>query len=112
MGVWADHGTLEPALPDTSRRCTRAMIVPGVRHRQRLQNAADALPGVRPQNQVEVIAHQTKRVESERIAAFSLCQRLQEELIVCRFKKYRRSVVASIERVVDQAIGNQPQGTS
>jgi len=69
-------------------------------------------PTSRLENQVEVIAYQTKRVNSERIATFSLSQRLQEELRVCRFTKCRRAVVASIERMIDQTVGNQPQWTS
>jgi len=57
MVVVLDHRTLEPALPNMADAAMAAVIAVGMRHGQRLKDAADRLARFRSQQQVKVVGH-------------------------------------------------------
>jgi hypothetical protein len=63
--VILDGGALESALPDVPRGSVTLVISPGMCHGQRLEDATDRLPGLRAQEEVEVIGNQAIAEEAE-----------------------------------------------
>src|SRR5262245_36847694 len=80
------------------------MKMPGVGHRQRLQNAADRLPRVRGENQVKVIVHQAISVQVERIALARLPHGIEKLLEARIAAKDILPVIAAIDGVVNESV--------
>ena len=78
MHVILNHGALEPALPDVTRGMMQFMVAPRVRDREGLQDPADRLSGLRPDEEVEVIGHETIAEQSEWVAIPRLGECLEE----------------------------------
>jgi site-specific DNA recombinase len=97
---------LEAPLPHVARRAVRLVVAPGVGHGQRLEDATDRLPGGRRQQQVEVVGQQAVAVQTERVAQLGLAKGAQEGLEVVGAAEDGRAVVAAVESVVDQVIGD------
>jgi hypothetical protein len=68
----------ETPLPDMPDALVVAVVMPGVCHRQGLQDAANRLPVLGLQNQVEVIAHEAIAEEAKGIAQLGLGKRFEE----------------------------------
>ena len=56
--------SLEPALPDVTRRMMPRVIAPRMSDCQRLQDASDRLSGIRLEKKMKVIGHETIAEES------------------------------------------------
>jgi len=83
------------------------VVVPGVGDGQRLQDATDGLAVGRLQDQVEVVVHQTVGEQAEGVALLGLGQGVQELLEVGGLEEDALTVVAAVEGVIDQAVGDQ-----
>src|SRR5215469_6296060 len=112
MLIRRHHRAFETTLPDMAGGRRSLMVMPGVGHGQRLQDAADGLPGGRLQDQMEVVVHQAIRVQPEGIAFLGLDQSVKELLKVGVVEKDAGAVIATIERVVNKDVGDQSRLSS
>jgi hypothetical protein len=85
---------------------------PGACDGPRLQNPTDVLAGLGLQQQTEVVAHQAETLESKGVALLSLRQGFQERGKVGGAGEHRLRIVTAVERVVDQAVSDQPWRSS
>jgi hypothetical protein len=106
VGILLDQRTLEPALPNVTNGAVGLVVVPGVGHGQRLQNAADRLAWLRRQEQVKVVGHQTIAVQPERVTLLGLAEGIQENQMVLGGEKDISAVIASVEGMVQQTVSD------
>src|SRR5437660_744741 len=104
MVVFFNDGTFETTLPDVAERAVLLMKAPGVRHRQGLKNAADALPFPWLENQVEMITHQAIAKKPEGIALLGLRERVEKGLEVVGSGENDVAIVATVKCVVNEAV--------
>jgi hypothetical protein len=98
--------TLETSLPDVADRTAVAMIAPGVSHGDRLEDAANGHAGLGRKKQMEMVRHAAITVQAERIASLRLGQGGQEGAEVVGGEEDAGAVVAAVEGVVQQAVGD------
>ena len=109
MLVVLDDRTLEPSLPDVSAGTVVSMVALRVRNEQALHDAADRR-FARPQHQMKMVAHQAVAVQLKRLACLQVGQRGEERLKIGRLAENQLAVVAQIDDVVNQAVGDRSQG--
>ena len=105
--VLLDDWAFEPPLPDVPDRAMAPVIPPGVRHTERLQHAADRDTRFGSQEQVEVVGQQTVAEEAEWIAQLCLGQGVEKGMVVHRVEEDGLAVVAAVEGVIGQALGDR-----
>jgi hypothetical protein len=106
MVIVLDYWALEPALPDMANAAVRLVEPPRVSHGQRLEDPADALTSPRLKQQVKMVCHQTITVKLEWVALACLPQSVQEGGKVSNRSEHGLPVIAPVQSVVDQAIGD------
>jgi DNA invertase Pin-like site-specific DNA recombinase len=94
-----DREALEPPLPDVAARAVAAMIPPHVRRHQPLHPAREVAVRTRPDDQVEVIRHQTPRDNPHRHALARRDHQLHKRRVVVRVVEHLRPRVAAVEHV-------------
>ena len=77
---------------------------PRVGDRQRLDDPADRLPWLGPQEQVEVVGHQAVAEEPERTALLGIGEGLEEGEVIVVIGEDGGAVVAPVVGVIDLAI--------
>jgi hypothetical protein len=95
---------LESTLPNMSRCLIPFVVSPRVRHCQRLDDTADRLAHLRPQQKVKVVGHQAVPEELERVALFGGGDGLDEDDVILLIGENGGAVVAAVNRVIDQTI--------
>jgi len=106
MFVVLNNGTFKAALPNMPATLMEQMITLRMRDEQALHDAADrAFP--RANEQVDVVAHQTIAKEIEGLALLEIGDGLEERRKVASGRKDVLTIVATIDYVVDQAIGDR-----
>jgi hypothetical protein len=100
VGVILNHRALEPALPDMARAVMPLVMAPRVGDGEGLEDAADRLPGLGADEEVEVVGHEAIAEEPEGIAVLGLGQGLEEGDAVGVVAED----VAAVEGVIDQAV--------
>jgi hypothetical protein len=96
--------SVEPALPDMTRRMMPPVIAPGMGDRKGLQDPADRLFGLRPEKKVKVIGHETIAEEPQGVALPSFGKCIKEGEAVGIIAENVSAVVAAVEGVINQAV--------
>jgi hypothetical protein len=104
VSIVLNHGALEPALPDVARGVMSLVIAPGVGDREGLEDSADRLSGLGPDQEVKVIGHETIAEEPEGVAVPGLGEGLEEGDAVGVVAEDIPAVVATVEGVIHQAV--------
>jgi len=87
------------------------MIEAGVGHRQRLQNAADALPFTRLRDKMKVIVLEAITQETEGITLLGLLQSTEKGQKIARTEEDSRTI-AAVDGMVNYTIANDPRQAS
>ena len=104
VGVILDHGALEPTLPHMTRGLMPLVITPGVGYCKGLKDSANRLSGLGPDQEVEVIGHETIAKEPEGVAVPGLGEGLEEGDAVVVVAEDVPAVVATVEGVIHRAV--------
>src|SRR5581483_3135446 len=95
--ILLDDRAFEAPLPDMADAAVLAMIAPGMRDGERLQNAADGLAGRRAEQKVKMVGHQAVAEQLERIAELRLAQGMEESAIIGRACEDGVAIIAAID---------------
>jgi hypothetical protein len=92
MSISLNNGALEPPLPDMTSAVMSFMVSPGMRDGKRLEDSADRLSGLWPDEQ------------ANRIAVLGFGEGAEEGSPVGIVPKDIGAVVAAVEDVIDQSV--------
>jgi hypothetical protein len=104
MSISLNNGALEPPLPDMTSAVMSFVVSPGMRDGKRLEDSADRLPGLRPDEQVKVIGHEAIAEQAKRIAVLGIGEGAEEGSPIGIVPKDISAVVAAVEDVIDQSV--------
>jgi hypothetical protein len=104
MSIPLNNGALEPPLPDMTSAVMSFVVSPGMRDSKRLEDSADRLSGLRPDEQVKVIGHEAIAEQAKRIAVLGFGEGAEEGSPVGIVPKDIGAVVAAVEDVIDQSV--------
>jgi hypothetical protein len=106
--VVLDHRALEPPLPDVSPAAVKAVITLRMRNQQALHDTADR-SAHRAQEEMDVVSHKAVAVQLKRLPLLQVSQGLEEGDIIPLLFEHRLAIVATVNHVVGQTIGNRSQ---
>ena len=109
MLVVLHDGTLEAALPYVPARVVVLVVTLSVRDKQALHDAADRCASWLAE-QMKMITQEAVAVKLERLALFDIGQCLEEGLVVAALVKHVLAIVAAVNYVIDEAVGDGAQG--